>query len=888
MTGMTVQDLATKANRPVQDMLELIEAAGLPARGANDVLSADERMTLLTQAQAERRAAEAAAGQPSAAKRAGAADARAGAAGARAGASGARAGPSGARAAPPARRAAIRPSKADVKVRKRRVPVKPPSAQQLAAPEPAVAQAEESLSGRVAPSDADAGLVAVAAPPDKSGSEERAASPVAKEQAPAKTQKTATIANERRTAVEPLDAATKDRPSPRGGRDRARKAAGAKTPAAPGGASRAPAKRKLRPAGDEMGFAEGRARPDDPLDDLNALPDRPTRRHAPLVAPKQMAAHGFKNPGKAIVREVEVPPRISVSELSRRMAMKAADVVRAVRGLDESVQMEDELDRDSAILFVEHLGHKPKAVDTDSPEQILDAGLDQAAERAESLPRPPVVTLMGHVDHGKTSILDRICKSQVAASETGGITQHMGAYHVQTPNGALTFLDTPGHSAFTAMRARGSQVTDVVVLVVAADDGVMPQTEEAVRHVQAAEVPMVVAVNKMDKADADSERVKNELAKMGVVYDGWGGNTQFVEMSATEGDGFEGLLDAVLLQSEMMELSAPRKAPARGVVVEARVDRHRGVVSTLLVKSGTLRIGDVALSGTEFGRVRAMSNNTSSRIKEATPSTLVDMLGFSGVPEAGDAFWVAPKERVAREVAEERVRHRRAAVAAPPPPPQSLEEALSMLEADQPKVLNLVLKSDVRGSAEAIREALEDMGNDEVKVRVLVSGIGGVSESDAHFAAASGAVIIAFNVRADAAARQLIDSAGVDVRYYQLIYEVIEDIRLALSGMLGVDRREEVVGMAKVREVFRSPDFGQVAGCLVVEGAVRAGQAVRVLRDKAVVFTGEIDSLRRFKDDVTEVPNGTECGIGVKNYLNVQAGDELEVYTVREVARELS
>ncbi len=431
----------------------------------------------------------------------------------------------------------------------------------------------------------------------------------------------------------------------------------------------------------------------------------------------------------------------------------------------------------------------------------------------------------------------------------------------------------------------------MVVLVVAADDGVMPQTEEAVRHVQAAGVPIVVAVNKIDKENADPDRVKNELAKLGVVYDSWGGNTQFAELSATEGTGLDGLLEAVLLEAEVMELSAPRDAPARGVVVEARIDKHRGVVAHLLVQSGTLRVGDIVLSGTEFGRLRSMSNDAEPKLKAATPAMLVEALGLSGVPVVGERFSVVPRERVARAVADERALLRRAASSgaalAAPPVPQSLEEAFEQLERGESKMFNMVLKADVLGSVEAVRSALESLGNDEVKVQVLMSGVGGVNESDVHFAAASEATVIAFNVRADATTRRLIDGVGVDVRYYQLIYEVIEDVELALSDMLGVEQREEVVASAAVRDVFRSQQFGQIAGCVVTEGTVRVGQSVRVLRDNAVVFTGEIDSLRRFKEAVKEVASGVECGIGVKNYTNVRVADQLEIFTLREVARKL-
>ncbi|WP_045857848.1 translation initiation factor IF-2 [Teredinibacter purpureus] len=594
--------------------------------------------------------------------------------------------------------------------------------------------------------------------------------------------------------------------------------------------------------------------------------------------------HGFKKPTSKITYDVEIPEEISVSDLAQRMNVKAGEVVKQLMKLGTMATINQLIDQDTAQLVVEELGHKVVLVSGDAVEVKLR---EQVAtdDGAVMVDRAPVVTVMGHVDHGKTSLLDYIRESKVASGEAGGITQHIGAYRVRTSHGELAFLDTPGHAAFTAMRARGAQCTDVVILVVAADDGVMPQTEEAVQHARAAGVPLVVAINKMDKEAADPERVKNELSAKDVIPDDWGGDTQFIPVSAHTGEGVEALLEAVALQAELLELKAPSDVPARGVVIESRMDKGRGVVATVLVQGGMLSGGDILLAGQSFGRVRAMTNEFGVKITEAGPSTPVELLGLDSPPEAGDEFLVVPDERKAREVAQfraekergEKLQRQQAA---------KLENMFAGMGSDEKKILPVVLKTDVRGSLEAIQAALIDMGNEEVQVTLVGGGVGGITENDVNLALTSGAIIVGFNVRADASARKLAESESAEIRYYSIIYQLIDEVKSALSGMLDPERVEEIVGIADVRDVFRSPKFGQVAGCMVTEGSVQRNKPIRVLRENVVIFEGELESLRRFKDDVSEVRNGTECGIGVKNY-DVKVGDQIEVFDVKEVAREL-
>ncbi len=593
--------------------------------------------------------------------------------------------------------------------------------------------------------------------------------------------------------------------------------------------------------------------------------------------------HGFKKPTGKITYDVEIPEEIVVSELAQRMNVKAGEVVKQLMKLGTMATMNQVIDQETAQLVVEELGHTPVLVSSNFVEEKLKEEFVDVG--SEMVNRAPVVTVMGHVDHGKTSLLDYIREAKVASAEAGGITQHIGAYRVKTSHGELAFLDTPGHAAFTAMRARGAQCTDVVILVVAADDGVMPQTEEAVQHARAAGVPIVVAVNKIDKEAADPDRVKNELSAKDVIPEDWGGDTQFINVSAHTGEGIEELLEAVALQAELLELTAPVDVPARGVVIESRMDKGRGVVATMLVQGGNLKGGEIILAGQSFGRVRAMTNELGKKVNAAGPSSPVEILGLDSPPRAGDEFVVVPDERKAREVSlfrsekerEDRVKRQQAV---------KFENMFAGMESAEKKTLTVVLKTDVRGSLEAIITALQDIGNEEVEVSIVGEGVGGITENDINLALTSGAIVVGFNVRADGSARKLAESESIEIRYYSIIYQLIDEVRAALAGMLDPERVEEIVGIADVRDVFRSPKFGQVAGCMVTEGTVYRNKSIRVLRDNVVIFEGELESLRRFKDDVNDVRNGIECGIGVKNY-DVKVGDQIEVFDVKEVKREL-
>ncbi len=592
---------------------------------------------------------------------------------------------------------------------------------------------------------------------------------------------------------------------------------------------------------------------------------------------------GEFRPTEFISHEVDIPVAITVGELASRMSVKAGEVIKQLMKLGVMATINQAIDQDTAILLVEELGHKPKLVREDAIEMEHTESLQIEGEQVG---RPPVVTVMGHVDHGKTSLLDYIRKAKVVSGEAGGITQHIGAYSVPTAKGRVTFIDTPGHAAFTAMRARGARVTDIVILVVAADDGVMPQTEEAIQHAKAAGVPIIVAINKMDLQGADPERVTSELASRNVMPDTWGGDTQFVHISAITGQGIDDLLDAILLQAELLELKAVPQAPARGVVVESRLDRGRGPVVTILVQNGTLRKGDVVIAGEYFGRARAMIDDQGNQVDSVPPSMPVELLGLSGTPGAGDDFGVVPDERTARDLADfrrDRTNEKRQALQQS----AKLDNIFAHLAEGEKRVMKLVLKTDVRGSLEAITQALAEIGNSEVQVSVLGSGVGAITESDANMALTYGAVIFGFNVRADNSAKALIEREGMELRYYSIIYELIDDVKKVLTGMLSPEIREEIVGVAEVRDVFRSPKYGQIAGCIVLEGNVFRSKPIRVLRGNVVIFQGELDSLRRFKDDVNEVRSGTECGIGVRNYNDVRVGDVIEVFDTKEVARSL-
>jgi translation initiation factor IF-2 len=609
---------------------------------------------------------------------------------------------------------------------------------------------------------------------------------------------------------------------------------------------------------------------------------QPTRRRP--VSLSTDGQHGFERPTAPVVREVEVPESIAVSELAQRMAVKASEVIKILFNMGAMVTINQVIDQDTATLVIEEFGHTAKPVaGADRDESLL---ADEPQIEGERVPRAPVVTIMGHVDHGKTSLLDYIRRTKVAAGEAGGITQHIGAYHVETEKGGITFLDTPGHAAFTAMRARGAQATDIVILVVAADDGVKPQTLEAIQHARAAEVPIVVAINKIDKEGADIDRVKNELSQREVIAEDWGGDTLFVSVSAHTGAGIDELLDAILLQAEVMDLRAAAEGPAQGIVIESSLEKGRGAVATLLVQSGTLKQGDMIIAGEEYGRVRNMFDEAQQSISEAGPSTPVVVLGLSKTPSSGDDFVVVKNERKAREVAEFRQGRARETKLAQQQASR-LDDMFSQMTEAEGAVVPLLIKSDVHGSAEALRDALTKLSNDEVKVKVISSGVGGITESDATLAAASNAVIIGFNVRADNAARAAIKESGVDIRYYSIIYEAIDDVKSAITGLLRPEIRETIVGLAEVKEVFPSPKLGNVAGCIVMEGFVKRANPIRVLRENVVIYEGELESLRRFKDDVNEVRAGTECGIGVKNYNDIRIGDQIECYERVEVARTL-
>ncbi len=591
--------------------------------------------------------------------------------------------------------------------------------------------------------------------------------------------------------------------------------------------------------------------------------------------------HAFSAPTEPIVHEVLVPETVSVADLAHKMAVKAAEVIKTLMKMGMMVTINQVLDQETAMIVVEEMGHIAKAAEANDPEAFLE---DEAHVEAVQEPRPPVVTVMGHVDHGKTSLLDYIRRTRVASGEAGGITQHIGAYHVETPRGMVTFLDTPGHEAFTAMRARGAKATDVVILVVAADDGVMPQTIEAVHHAKAAKVPLVVAVTKIDKPSANSERVKQELVAQEVVPEDWGGDTMFVEVSAKTGQGIDALLEAVLLQAEVLELTASRSTPAKGLVIEGRLDKGRGPVATVLVQSGTLRRGDTLLAGSVFGRVRAMLDEDGKEVKEAGPSIPVEILGLSDVPNAGEETIVLNDERKAREIALFRQGKFRDVKLARQQA-SKLENMLEQMTEGEVKILPLIIKSDVQGSYEALSTSLQKLSTDEVKVNVLHTGVGAITESDVNLAAASKAVIIGFNVRADLGARKLIESSGVDVRYYNIIYEALDEVRAALTGMLSPEEKESVIGLVEIRQVFRISKIGAIAGCYVLDGMVKRGSRVRVLRNNVVVHDGELDSLKRFKDDVKEVKAGFECGLSIKNFNDINEGDQLEVYEMVEVAR---
>ncbi len=596
-------------------------------------------------------------------------------------------------------------------------------------------------------------------------------------------------------------------------------------------------------------------------------------------------SHGFERPTAPVVREVAIGDSITVADLAQKLALKGGEVVKALFKMGVMATITQSIDHDTAALVTEELGHKVTRASSNDAEDALLAITD--TEAGEAVSRPPVVTIMGHVDHGKTSLLDYIRRTKVATGEAGGITQHIGAYHVETPKGVISFLDTPGHAAFTSMRARGAKITDVVVVVVAADDGVMPQTKEAIQHARAANAPIVVAINKIDKSSADPMRVKNELLAEQVVAEEFGGDVQMVEISAKTGLGIDDLLDAISLQAEVLELKAVNTGRASGVVIESSLDKGRGPVATVLVQQGSLKKGDYLVCGIQYGRVRALFDETGKQPAEAGPSIPVQVLGLSGVPDAGDDFVVVDDERLAKEVAQQRETKRRESRLVASAGSRMEDIMAQMGKGEGQQVLNLLIKADVQGSVQALSQALTALSNDEIRINVIHSGVGGITESDANSAVASKATVIGFNVRADASARRIIESNGVDLRYFSIIYDVIDQVKQVASGLLGVEIREEIIGTAEVRDVFRSSKLGAVAGCMVVEGVVKRNKPIRVLRDSVVVFEGELESLRRFKENVDEVRNGTECGIGVKAYNDVKVGDQIECFERIEVQRTL-
>ncbi|XKH01778.1 translation initiation factor IF-2 [Marinobacter nauticus] len=849
MAEVTVKQLAADVGAPVDRLLKQIVEAGLKARSENDTVTSDEKQQLVAYLRKTHGETEA---EPRkiTLKRKTTTTLKAGKA-----------------------------KTVNVEVRKRRTYVKraelqPEAQQETPKPEAPAEQPsapEQPVSEKVAQVAAEQEQNAPDAP--------AAAEPKATEQEPA-----AETGSNKAVKPEP-EPQPEDMPMPPpedDGRDRKPKKKKEKEKARERGDDLEEGKPKKKKAG----HRGPRNRPvEEPVvlseDEEEAVPRKQLRAKK---KPKQKR-HAFERPTKPMVREVEIPETITVGDLAQRMAVKSADVIKTLMGMGVMATINQALDQETAILVTEELGHKPKATSEDAFEEEVLSEITELAEGKEKVKRAPVVSVMGHVDHGKTSLLDYIRRTKVASGESGGITQHIGAYHVETDHGMVSFLDTPGHAAFTAMRARGAQCTDVVVLVVAADDGVMPQTKEAVDHARSAGVPIVVAINKMDKEEADPDRIKNELSAMEVIPEDWGGDVQFVPVSAKSGEGIDDLLEALLLQAEILELEASPDAAAKGVVVESSLERGRGSVATVLVQNGTLRQGDTIVAGAYYGKIRAMTNEAGDQVKEAGPSIPVEILGLNGTPDAGDEFFAVADEKKAKELAEfrqtrereQRLQRQQAA---------KLENMFENMGKDEVKTLNVVLKTDVRGSLEAIVKALQDLGNDEVQVKVVSSGVGGIAETDVSLAMATNAVIFGFNVRADNAAKKLVEQENLDLRYYSIIYNLIDDVKAALTGMLAPEFREEILGVADVRDVFRSPKFGQVAGCMVTEGNVYRNKPIRVLRDNVVIFEGELESLRRFKDDVQEVRNGMECGIGVKGY-DVKVGDQIEVFDRVKVERKL-
>ena len=849
MADVTVKQLAADVGAPVDRLLRQIVEAGLKARSEADSVTSDEKQQLLTYLKKNHGESEA---EPKkiTLKRKTTTTLKAG-----------------------------RTKTVNVEVRKRRTYIKraelePEAAKQEEAAEQAAAAAPEEAPATVA---AEQAQPADAPKPEAPVSDAPAEEPAVDEKPAEEVQPEVAAEPEPSPVPAPEDMPI---PPPEEGEGKDRKPKKKKEKARERGDELEEGKPKKKSAG----HRGPRSRPvEEPL--IINEEEEDTTLRKPLRAKKKPKEkrHAFERPTKPMVREVDIPETITVGDLAQRMAVKSADVIKKLMGMRVMATINQALDQETAVLVTEELGHKPNTVSEDAfEEEVLS---EFSFDGKEKTKRAPVVSVMGHVDHGKTSLLDYIRRTKVASGESGGITQHIGAYHVETDHGMVSFLDTPGHAAFTAMRARGAQCTDIVILVVAADDGVMPQTKEAVDHARSAGVPIVVAINKMDKEEADPDRIKTELAGMEVIPEDWGGDVQFIPVSAHTGDGIEDLLEALLLQAEILELEASPDAPAKGVVVESSLERGRGSVATVLVQNGTLRQGEMVVAGSFFGKVRAMTDEAGKQVKQAGPSIPVEILGLNGTPNAGDEFFAVADEKKAKELAEfrqsrerEQRLHRQQAA--------KLENLFENMGKDEVKTLNVVLKTDVRGSLEAITKSLQDLGNDEVQVKIVSSGVGGIAETDISLAMATNAVIFGFNVRADTASKRLVEQEGLDLRYYSIIYNLIDDVKAALTGMLAPEFREDIVGIADVRDVFRSPKFGQVAGCMVTEGNVSRNKPIRVLRDNVVIFEGELESLRRFKDDVPEVRNGMECGIGVKGY-DVKVGDQIEVFDRVRVERKL-
>ncbi len=848
MTDQTVNTLAEKVGVPVERLLNQMEEAGLARRKATDAVSDEERKSLLSHLQRSHGGEGDNVDGPkkitlrrkttSTLKVAGAAGKRT----------------------------------VNVEVRKKRTYVKSEEDDQAVVIEAEKAELLARKASEEAQAQADAQAKAAA---------EALASAAAKSEADEQANKAkadAVAAAAAKAPIPPSPAVTKAAASAQAPRQKAteetkKKPTNQKTFTTPdkprGGAPAGKGKGKGRASGGRDDRSRGKG----------------ARNKGKLAAPKRSGngEHAFEVPTEKVIHEVHLPESITVADLAVRMKVKAAEVIKVMFNMGAMATINQVIDQETATIVVEEMGHTVKLVMDDAIETEVVESINY---EGQEIPRAPVVTVMGHVDHGKTSLLDSIRSTKVASGESGGITQHIGAYHVETDKGMVTFLDTPGHAAFTAMRARGAKATDIVILVVAADDGVMPQTEEAVQHAKAAGVPLIVAINKMDKEGADVDRVKTELSSREVVPEDWGGVTQFIPVSAKNGDGIDALLDAVLLEAEVLELTAVPEAPAKGVVVEARLDKGRGSVATILIQNGTLKKGDIVLAGQQFGRVRAMLDENGKPITSAGPSIPVEILGLGGTPDSGEDFAVVADEKKAREVALFRQgKYRDVKIARQQA--SKLDAMFENMGKNQASVLNVVLKTDVRGSLEALTSSLMEIGTEEVKVQVVSSGVGGIAESDVNLAVASNAVIFGFNVRADTPAKALIEKEGIDLRYYSVIYDIINDVKAALSGMLSPELRETIVGIAEVREVFRSPKLGQIAGCMVTEGTVHRSKPIRVLRDNVVIYEGELESLRRHKDSVADVRNGIECGIGVKSYNDVRVGDQIEVFDTVEVERSL-